>query len=184
MVFPPFYDSMYIDGKESGVWTIIIGKFEEIWRIHNHELYRYICCCVQQPADAEDILQEVALKSYTAWASLRNMSSAKTWLFAITRNTVKDYYSQRSKWKYTDFTEVDRIIAEQEASVDIRIVMDDFIRQLPSEWARMLYLNIYYGASAKEIADITGVKHFAVSKRLTRMKQILRRALEGVNEKN
>ena len=85
----------------------------EIKSIHNqfHKmLFSYISARVNNSDDAADILQEVFIKIAAKLNSLADGEKLKSWIFAITRNAIIDYYRKNANSKRADIT--DKIINE------------------------------------------------------------------------
>jgi RNA polymerase sigma-70 factor, ECF subfamily len=58
---------------------------------HGPELYRFALRQLDDSSAAQDVVQEVFLRAWRAWGSYdAQLSSLRTWLFAIARNVVVD----------------------------------------------------------------------------------------------
>ncbi len=69
------------------------AAWEEMYRSYRDKVSRYISGKVPNAHDAEDLVSNVFLKAYKKWDSFdANRASPSTWIYAITRNTVIDYY--------------------------------------------------------------------------------------------
>ncbi len=71
--------------------TKAFGAIYELWAEH---IYRFVYLKTRDEDVADDITAEVFLKVWTAIKTFRSKPDAKfsTWLFAIARNSVIDYY--------------------------------------------------------------------------------------------
>src|SRR5512144_2904878 len=64
---------------------------------HHREAYGWaLACCSRHPDDAETVLQAAYLKILEGRARFAGASSFRTWLFAVVRNTAKDF--RRREW--------------------------------------------------------------------------------------
>ena len=63
-------------------------------------LYSYTLPRVNDSAQAEDIVQETFLSAWKARDSYKGEASEKSWLFAICKNKIIDYYRKKSKGSY------------------------------------------------------------------------------------
>src|SRR4051812_21281355 len=70
---------------------------ETVWQEFHFRLYNFVLKQVNNPADADDILQEVFLRIHRGLGSLRVNSSLKAWVYQITRNAIIDYYRSPSR---------------------------------------------------------------------------------------
>jgi RNA polymerase sigma-70 factor (ECF subfamily) len=59
---------------------------------HGDALYRYAILRVREPATAEDLVQETLLSALRARDSFAGAAAERTWLIAILKNKIIDYY--------------------------------------------------------------------------------------------
>src|SRR5262245_53621553 len=73
------------------------GELREQLETHHAEAYGWaLACCSRHPADAETVLQTAYLKVLEGKARFGGASSFRTWLFAVVRNTARDF--RRREW--------------------------------------------------------------------------------------
>src|SRR5258708_26473077 len=60
-----------------------LGAFEELYRAHAGRLYSLACRMLGNPADAEDLLQEIFLSAHRKLESFRGESALGTWLYRL-----------------------------------------------------------------------------------------------------
>ena len=65
---------------------------EQIWQTERGGLLNYLRRRVGQADVAEDLLQEVFVKVHARLVTLKNLASARAWIYRIARHTVIDYY--------------------------------------------------------------------------------------------
>nr|MBA2302207.1 RNA polymerase sigma factor [Acidobacteriota bacterium] len=73
-----------------------LGAFEEIYRAHSGKLYGLILRMVGNPADAEDLLQDVFLSAHRKLEGFRGESALGTWLYRLATNHCLDYLRSRA----------------------------------------------------------------------------------------
>ena len=71
--------------------------FDTVWAQHGAELKAFIHSRLFNPADAEDVLQEVAIKAHENLSALKTPDRVKSWLFQIANRAVIDLYRQNGK---------------------------------------------------------------------------------------
>ena len=69
----------------------------EIWEEYKSSLLGYIKKRVSDNSDANDILQDVLLKSYQFCSKGKTVLHLKSWLYKITQNAIIDYYKKSNK---------------------------------------------------------------------------------------
>jgi RNA polymerase sigma factor (sigma-70 family) len=73
-----------------------LAAFEAIYRTHSGRLYSVACRMLGNPADAEDLLQDVFLTAHRKLDSFRGESALGTWLYRLTTNLCLDYLRSRA----------------------------------------------------------------------------------------
>src|SRR6266851_151533 len=69
-----------------------IAQFVEL---HADEVYRFVSHRLDRPEAVDDLVQEVFLASWKALPDFRGESELRTWLLAIARHKIGDYYGKR-----------------------------------------------------------------------------------------
>ncbi|MCF7796228.1 MAG: RNA polymerase sigma factor [Lentisphaeria bacterium] len=70
----------------------------ELVRQHQAELYRFIVRLVNDPADAQDILQDTFVRVWEKIRSFKGDASLKTWVFRIAMNLSYTHLKRRRRW--------------------------------------------------------------------------------------
>ncbi|SFS62906.1 RNA polymerase sigma factor [Paenibacillus sp. BC26] len=127
---------------------------------------------------AEDISQEVFLRSYRKWTSFRGDSTVKTWLTTITVNVCRDKMGVRMFTEQpTDPSRMEQgrtISVEEEALEKLKkSEVLQYLLRLPLPYQEALYLYYYSDLSTKEIADATSSPEGTVRNRLHRARETL-----------
>lgn len=127
---------------------------------------------------AEDAVQETFIKVYQSLDSFRGYSSEKTWIFRIAMNTCRDML--RTRW----FRFVDRRIdlsqlPEQSVPTENgdKEIMES-VMALPVKLREVILLCSLEGMTTYEAAESLGITQQAVSSRLKRAKEKLRKELK------
>jgi RNA polymerase sigma factor (sigma-70 family) len=70
-------------------------------------LFHYALTRVNNNSVAEEIVQDTMLGAVESWKSINRSSSVKTWLFAILKNKLSDYFRKKSRSKQRTMSTID-----------------------------------------------------------------------------
>jgi RNA polymerase sigma factor (SigZ family) len=134
---------------------------------------------VSDPADAEDLAQEVLLKVFRARGSLRDPRKLEAWLYQTARTAVIDYYRRRRPADELPAGLTDESAVFDEVGERMRRSVRRFLATLPELYRHPLSLAEFEGRSVAEIARELHLSESAVKSRLTRGRALLREKLLG-----
>lgn len=145
------------------------------WNESSEKLLGFIVSKVHQKEDAEDILQEVFIKSINKLDTLRPDTNLNAWLFAVTKNTINDYFRKNSK----NFTsQIQEEIVEDESSEfsiqDNFCCLEPHINELPEKYKTVILLSEIEGKKHKEISEELGLSLSAIKSRVVRGRELLK----------
>ena len=154
--------------------------FEEVVLPHLDAAFNYARWLTKSDADAEDVVQDAAVRALRFFSSLRN-NDARAWLLTIVRNT---WYARFSKVGHADqHTAFDDVKDERrdeqldpEALVIQRQAVERVqraIEELPCDFREVIVLRELEGLSYKEIAAVIGAPIGTVMSRLARGRERL-----------
>lgn len=129
--------------------------------------------------DAEDVVQDVFVKLIRSDIKFTK-GKEKTYILTMTANACKDVLkSGRVVFSapFDDAIEVSSDDKTDEKDSDLFAA----VSELPEKLRIAIHLHYYEGYSIKEIADILDIAPSAVSMRLTRAKECLRKHFKGGN---
>lgn len=148
---------------------------EEVSRLvetYSPMLLRLACTRLENPADAEDVVQEVFLKLLTARPSFRDAEHEKAWLIRTTLHRAADLRKAASR----------RNVPLEEALLASAPEPEDrllaAVRALPEKYGAVIHLHYYEGYSLKEIGKLLGLPTATVGTRLARGRERLRQSLK------
>ena len=138
-------------------------------------VYRVALHHFASPPDAEDAVQEVFLRLYTREETFESQEHLRRWLIRVTVNYCRDVL--KSPWR--------RRRVPMDALPD-RPVFDapeqgelyETVMELPEKYRVVLYLFYYEEFSTKEIAELLGLRQTAVTTRLARGREQLKKRLK------
>lgn len=167
--------------------------FEEVLAEHLDALYRTaLRLCRGHEADAEDLLQEAALRALEGYGRLRDPSAARAWLFTILGRTHLNRLRSSRRRPETANTDLDESSFEAALAewspmpspaevVEARQLGEQLTRALdelvPEQRAVVLLVDVE-GFTQREVAGMLEVPEGTVASRLFRARRQLRTALE------
>ncbi len=177
-----------MDG-DSGAWA-------EMVRAHHKRVYGLCYRFTGNPADAEDLTQDVFLKIYSNLASFDlTRGSLQVWITTMTRNLLVDNFrrtrNQRATgslddgWDATDeLKPIDRLTAkgasqhELAAQKELAAMVQNALAQVSVELREAVILRDLQDLDYKEIAQVLGIPEGTVKSRISRGRAELARLLE------
>lgn len=161
-------------------------RFCELFEQYQPALRRLVAAYVWNPADREDLLQEIAAGIWKSLPGFRGESSERTWIYRIAHNIAIRRSSQvrtRSSREPGIEGSFDRPAGG--SSVEDALLLEEkrralieAIRELPIAERQIVTLHLE-GLSAAEIEEVTGITAGAVATRLTRIRQKLTEQVQG-----
>jgi RNA polymerase sigma factor (sigma-70 family) len=161
-------------------------RISEVVKREGFRLRNFIRRRVNDPRDAEDILQDVFYKLVEANRLLMPIDHVTGWLFRVARNRITDLFRKKQPENFADATTMDEegevlLIEDLLPSPDAgpealylrNLLLDELelaLDELPDEQREVFVAHELEGRSFKELAAETGVsmntllsrKHYAV----------------------
>ena len=126
--------------------------------------------------DAEDAVQEVFLRLYTEEKLFESGEHLRRWLIRVTLNVCRD--TLKSPWRKRRVpldTVPDQPVFDKPEERELY----QAVMALPEKYRVTLYLFYYEELSTKEIAELLGLRQTAVTTRLSRGRELLKKRLEA-----
>ena len=139
-------------------------------------VYRVALHCLAYPPDAEDAVQEVFLRLYTEEKLFESGEHLRRWLIRVTLNVCRD--TLKSPWRKRRVplgTVPDQPVFDAPEQGELY----QAVMALPEKYRVTLYLFYYEELSTKEIAELLGLRQTAVTTRLFRGRELLKKRLEA-----
>lgn len=155
---------------------------DHVWFEYRGALMAFLRSRVRDPDDAEDLLQDILIKTQKKLGSLEQSASLKSWLFQIANNTIIDFYRRKARtsrvhpddlW-YTDLDAADRHVLEG--------CVSPFMKALPAEAADLLRRIELDGVPQKQLAAELGLSYSTLKSRVQTARRQLRALFEGCCE--
>jgi len=163
--------------------------FNCLYERYGQRLYAYALRLTENPAQAEDILQECMLIVWRKSATYRGEGSAKAWLLSIIRNKCMQLFRQKptESIEGSDLDFADEAISMEKdlSQQDERSRVREALQRLSPEHREVLELVFYQGLNQKEIAQVCRCPLGTVKSRLSYARQQLRGILtrDGLDNK-
>ena len=158
--------------------------FAELMRAYYAYVYTIVIGIVNNPHDAEEVVQDAFLNAYRGLAQLEDTAKFKSWLAEIARNRARDRL-RKQRVDTVPIDEVGEYTLQNPDSLDEQLIRDeqrelirramDTLPEKDREIARSYYLD---GASYDELIQTHGLSYKAISFRLSRAKRRLAKRLE------
>ena len=146
--------------------------FEQVYRTYGPSLYRFCLLQMKNPADAEDVLQEVFCKRLYRAPAFASPDHERRWLFRVALNQCRD------AWKRSSRSDLP-LEAASAAVTPEELGLLDHVAALSEPQRTAIHLHYYEGYSAPEIGDLLGKNPNTVYTLLTRARALLREKLGG-----
>ena len=127
--------------------------------------------------DAEDVVQDVFVKLIRSDITITK-GKEKSYILTMVANKCKDFKKSSDVVCSAPFDDAVEVGSEEEIDED-DTEMYEAVSELPDKLRAAIHLHYYEGYSLKEIADILDIAPSAVSMRLTRAKEILKKRFTG-----
>jgi RNA polymerase sigma-70 factor, ECF subfamily len=163
-----------------------LAAFEELYRAHAGRLYGLVLRMVGNPADAEDLLQEVFLSAHRKLDGFRGDSSLGTWLYRLATNQCLDYLRSRAAraGQLTGALEDEpglddagsRGLADRTVT---RMDIERALAKLPDGCRAAFVLHDVQGLEHKEVAEVLGIAEGTSKSQVHKARLRLRALLSG-----
>ena len=163
-----------------------LGAFEELYRTHSGRLYSLAIRMLGNPADAEDMLQEIFLSAHRKLDSFRGDAALGTWLYRLAMNQILDHVRSRAArtGQLTDGLDDAAMLADAgghrlaDRAID-RIDLERALAELPEGCRAAFVLHDVQGLEHREVSEVLGIAEGTsksqVHKARLRLRGLLRR---------
>lgn len=143
--------------------------FDQVYETYGPALYRFCLLQMKNPADAEDILQDVFCKRLYQAPEFKSPAHERRWLFRVALNLCRD------EWRRSRRSELPLEAAANVPLPPSELSLLDQVSALPEKQRTAIHLHYYEGYSVQEIAGLLGVTVPTVKMRLKRGRDALRK---------
>jgi RNA polymerase sigma-70 factor (ECF subfamily) len=172
-------------------------KYAEIIERYQGKLFVYIFRLVGNREEAEDLLQDVFIKTYRNLNSFDVERKFSSWIYRIAHNEAVNYIKRKSLKRFIPWESVTSIKDKLESSSSSEEGADErwlrketsqevekAILKLPLKYRQVLTLRYYSDNSYEEISEILGRPVNTVGTLINRAKKKLAEELKELNKNN
>ena len=158
--------------------------FEEAVLPHLDAAFNYARWLTKSDADAEDVVQDAAVRALRYFSSLRN-GDARAWLLTIVRNTWYGRFSTAGRAEREAFDDMKDTRPGEQLDPEALVIQQQAvervhraIEELPVDFREVIVLRELEGLSYKEIAAVIEAPIGTVMSRLARGRERLLAVLQ------
>jgi RNA polymerase sigma factor (sigma-70 family) len=151
---------------------------------YRDKIYRFVLRMVKNEFDAEDIMQELAIKIWKYREKFSKLDNKEAWSMTVARNLAIDKIRNQNKRRHMDIEDAydlsdsNKNPHEQLASNDTMNILRDYMNKLPENQRSTLHLREIEGMTYNEIADICDMSLEQVKSNIFRARRALKEMLE------
>ena len=150
------------------------AKLTEYFKSYGDTVYRVAYSIIQNPAECEDITQDIFLKLYQSNRSFNSDEHAKAWLIRVAINKAKDYLRSH-RHKHTE--ELSDISAQLDSNENSDLAYA--LEALDEKYRIAIYLHYYEGYGVRDMAKLLGITESNAKTRLKRAREKLKAYLNN-----
>lgn len=142
-------------------------NIENLWAEYRTQVKSFLHSKVADPADVDDILQEVVIKTFHSLNTVTEHKKIQSWLFQVTNNAIIDFYRQKAKRVALSKEDLwYEQLDDNSVYKDLSVCLLPFIQQLPEEDARLLTAIEIDKQSQKSYAQEYSINYSTLKSRL------------------
>ncbi len=151
---------------------------EQLWSEYRTSLKAFLQARVSNPADVDDLLQDILIKAYKNLDSVNSKSSLKSWLFQIANHTVIDFYRKNRTFDTLNPDQLKHDDQAENIEQELSRCVEPFIKALPKQTCELLTAIDLNGVSQKDWAAKHGMSYSTLKSRVQKGRQQLRELFE------
>ena len=167
---------------------------EQWYRAYKPAISRYVYGRIDQRADADEVIQEVFLNCLHSLPQFLGQSALQTWMLAIARHEVNDYYRKRYAKKvlqllplgdwlwgdFLDYTDTQHTAAALRA--DLHETVEHVFSRIGQYYRELLLEKYLDEVSVADLARRRGKSFKTVESELFRARQAFKKAYQELND--
>lgn len=147
--------------NETGSWVYCVSvksNFERFYKENINRIHRYVFFRVGRNRDvAEDLVSEIFLKAFHAFASYDPAVSRSAWIYRIAHNHLANHYRDRKET--VDLEDIAPVAIGEDGKEtmlrrETQVNVEKALRELPKEERRLVTMKYLEGYSYQDMAPI------------------------------
>ena len=161
------------------IFSIRAKSCKPTGRNTKNRLQAYIAKYVDEPANIDDILQDVYIKAHTSLHKLESMESIGAWLYRVAHNAIMDHYRRQKPVDELpeEILEAPEPDPAEQAHQEMALCLKPLIRELPGKYSMPLQLAELDGMKQQQVADQLDLSLSGAKSRIQRGRALLRERL-------
>lgn len=155
--------------------------FLELFQKYETYIYRMAFIYVKNEADALDVVQETAYRSFKSIKNLKKATYFKSWLIRIAINCSLDLLKKEKRTVTINQEEVDYFSQAEDENLPLELTLQEFIHELDEQERLVVFLRFYDDFTFRQIADTLDIPLGSAKTILYRSIDKLRARLEEVD---
>jgi RNA polymerase sigma-70 factor (ECF subfamily) len=152
----------------------------DLWEQFSGQLLGFIRRRVNDPQEAEDLLQDVFLRIHTHIDTLQDEDRFVPWMYQIARNAIIDHHRGTRPWIDLDETiplEFEETELDPDPAADIAAGLGDLVDCLPDKYRQAVKMSELQGLRQQDVADQLGISLSGAKSRVQRGRALMRQSL-------
>jgi RNA polymerase sigma-70 factor, ECF subfamily len=154
------------------------------------QIYRFIIIKVSDNQVAEDLTQDVFLKTWQHLVDQKNVSHFRAFVYRVARNVVNDYYRQSDRRAIPlEYVADENLVSEYLEKLEVTLDAENLLRylhKLKAEYQEILILRYVEDLSFEEIAEVLRKDknniRVTLHRALNKLKKIISEDIENIKE--
>jgi RNA polymerase sigma-70 factor (ECF subfamily) len=164
-----------------------IEAFEKILSHYEKAIFHFVSRIVQNDKDAEDITQETFIKVYFKIKKFKSEYKFSTWLFAIAKNTINDWFRKHKKRELLIIDDPDKPFetyylqekyVERYSGIQLKIDIESAISKIKPIYKTVLTMFYNEGYAYRDISEKMSLPLNTVKTYIYRAKCEMRKELQ------
>lgn len=160
--------------------------FSKIYEDYNKDVYRFVLSLCHNPDLAIDICHETFAKAMDKLDTYDGSYDIRSWLFAIGKNTLYDFYRKNKKLTITDDLEANPdpsiSFVEDLTDKDLALNVHKFLHSMNEPYKEVFNLRVFGELDFKSISEIFGKSDSRARVTFYRAKNMIKDYLEENDE--
>jgi len=159
-----------------------------VWREIDHQLRPFVLRRLSNPADVDDVLQEIYLRIQTGITGLRDTERFGPWVYQVARNALADHGRAQARHHPAAAAPVpaaavsDAGVEEGDAERELARYLAIFVAALPASYREAITLTELEGMTQKDAAEMLGLSPSGMKSRVQRGRRQLQQLLQACCE--